>query len=252
MPDLATNVMWREILRETEAGNIPHCRAISAPLKWHDDIMRGLADLILGGYRPSHPDLLIAGTPDKAPLIGDITKPNYEGSCRWMIENIALKPLESKRRLGVIFCADNLGLPAANSLLKLAEEPPSHAYLLFLMEDGRLFLPTLRSRSRFNTIISGEHEQPRRIPSDAAEWVSWLNDSRKSGTEIDAVISDFEAWSDYALQTGNIELAERIEKLRIIASRRNLSIPQLCDITILALREENTYIERLLDDFRQA
>ena len=152
MLNLASNVMWQEILRETEAGNIPHSRAISAPVSFHDEIIATLSRLILGSYRPSHPDLLIIGTADKAAPIGEYGKPNYDYSCRWLIDNIALKPMEGKRRLAVIECADKLNKSAGNSLLKLAEEPPEHAYLLFLMEDARLFLPTLRSRSRFTAI----------------------------------------------------------------------------------------------------
>ena len=78
-----------------------------------------------------------AGTGDKPPVIGDPAKANYEGSCRWLIENFALMPMESKRRFAVVRCADKLNVQAANSLLKLAEEPPNHGVILFLMEDGR-------------------------------------------------------------------------------------------------------------------
>ena len=124
MSDLSVNVTWLEICRETEAGNIPHCRAISAPTEWHNEIIQKLAEIILGSFRLSHPDLLIAGSLEKAPDID---------TCRNLINDIALKPMESKKRLGVIMCADKLLLPAANSLLKLSEEPPEHAYLLFLM-----------------------------------------------------------------------------------------------------------------------
>ena len=250
MSDLSSNVAWLEVIRETEAGNIPHTRAISAPSKYHSEIIETLSRLILGSYRPSHPDLLIIGTPDKPPAIGDPDKPNYEISCRWLIENIALKPMESSRRLGVIHCADKLNKAAGNSLLKLAEEPPGFAYLLFLMEDGKLFLPTLRSRSRFSAISIAESIQPKRIPLDAFEWAQWLSESRKSTGDNDTITPDLESWTQYALDEGNIELAEKIEKLRIISSRKNLSVPMLCDIIILALMEGNTEIEYILDDIR--
>ena len=252
MSDLSSNVTWREILRETEAGNIPHARAISAPSEYNAEIIESLSRIILGTYRPSHPDLLIAGTPSKPPSAGDPSKPDYEGSCRWLIESIAVKPMESSRRLGVIQCADKLNKAAGNSLLKLAEEPPGHAYLLFLMEDGRLFLPTLRSRSRFSVIKPIETAGPRRMPLDAQEWIDWLSSARKSTSDNDTITPDLEAWSDYALIEGNTCLAEKTEKLRIISSRKNLSAPVICDIIILALMEENTDIEHILDDIRQA
>ena len=237
MLNLASNVAWQEILHETEAGNIPHSRAISAPVSVHAEIIETLSRLILGSYRPSHPDLLIIGTADKAPSIGEYGKPNYEYSCRWLIENIAMRPMESKRRLAVIECADKLNKSAGNSLLKLAEEPPEHAYLLFLMEDGRLFLPTLKSRSRFTAITSNEYAGAQRMPLDSREWTEWLTKARKSTNDNDTITPDLEAWGSYALETGNIELAEKTEKLRIISTRKNLSVPMLCDIIILALKE---------------
>ena len=250
MSDFSSNVTWREIVSETRAGNIPHSRAISAPLKYHPEIIETMSRIILGSYRPSHPDLLIIGSSDKPPSIGEYGKPSYESSCRWLIENIALRPMESTKRLGVINCADKLNKAAGNSLLKLTEEPPEHAYLLFLMEDGRLFLPTLRSRSRFSTITDDDSIPEKRIPLDAFEWSEWLSESRKSTSDNDTITPDLESWREYALNTGNIELAEKIEKLRIISSRKNLSVPMLCDIIILALMEGNAEIEYILDDIR--
>ncbi|MDY6433045.1 MAG: hypothetical protein SPK84_00695, partial [Synergistales bacterium] len=108
MSDLSSNVAWQEILRETEAGNIPHCRAIAAPVIFHDKIIETLAKIILGSYRPSHPDLLIIGSMDKPAPIGNqetMTDAEYKNSTRGLIEEIALKPLESDKRLGVILCA---------------------------------------------------------------------------------------------------------------------------------------------------
>ncbi|MBQ7169504.1 MAG: hypothetical protein IJR63_06350 [Synergistaceae bacterium] len=249
MSDLTANVTWREILSETETGNIPHCRAISAPVKYHAEIIETLSRMILGTYRPSHPDLLIIGTTDKAPPIGES---GYDGSCRWLIENIALKPLEASRRLAVIQCADKLSKAAGNSLLKLTEEPPGYAFLLYLMEDGRLFLPTLKSRSRFSAITISDPITPVKIPLDAHEWVQWLARARKSTSDNDTITPELEAWSKYALDTGNIELAEKCGELRVISSRKNLSVPMLCDIILLALMEGNTDIEHILDDIRQA
>ena len=241
MSNLALNVTWQEILRETKAGDVSHCRAIAAPLKYHDEIVETLAGFILGSYRPNHPDLLITGDINKAPSI-DL--------CRNLINDIAVKPLESNKRLGVIMNSDKLLLPAANSLLKLAEEPPEHACLLFLMEDSRLFLPTLRSRSRFNALIFREEQDSKPMPQNASDWVEWLAGTRKSSADIDMIINDLTSWENYALSTQDFILAERIEKLRLIAERKNLSLPQLCDIIILTLREENIYCENLLDDFR--
>lgn len=252
MFNLSVNVTWREILNETEAGNIPNCRAISAPVSSHNEIIETLCRMILGSYRPMHPDLLVIGTTDKPPSIGEYGKPNYDHSCRWLIDNIALKPLESSRRLAVIMSADKLNKAAGNSLLKLAEEPPGHAYMLFLMEDGRLFLPTLRSRSRFSAITAEDSAIPKRSPVDVYEWAEWLLRARKSTSDNDTITPELESWSKYALESGNINLSEKCEKLRIISSRKNLSVPMLCDIIILGLMEENGKIEQILNDIWEA
>lgn len=249
MSDLAVNVKWQEILRETQAGDIPHCRAIAVPSSFHNEIIESLARIILGNYRQTHPDLLIIGSVDKAPAIGDPTKPNYEGSARWLIENIALKPLEAKRRLGVIMCADKLLLPAANSLLKLAEEPPEHAVLLFLMEDSRLFLPTLKSRSRLTVITVNAPRESRPSPKNYSEWVKWLADKRKE-SDTDAIILELEAWANFESDNKNFMRAEKLDRLRIIAGKKNLSVPMLCDMIILMLGDENRKYEYILDDLR--
>ena len=241
MSDLASNVTWKEILRETEAGNIPHCRAITAPSKFHQEIIETLAKIILGSFREAHPDLLIKGSIDKAPDIN---------MCRDLINDIALKPFEAKKRLGVVMNADKLLLPAANSLLKLSEEPPEHAYILFLMEDGRLFLPTLKSRSRFNVLIFNEKSEAHKMPMNEFEWVDWLEKARKSDTE--AITKDLEAWVNFETNEKNFILAEIIERLKIISAKKNLSVPVLCDIIIMTLKEGKNYFECILNDIWQA
>ena len=250
MSDFASNVTWRETLISAENGKLPQAAAISAPLKYHQEIIEGLSRVILGTYRPEHPDLLVIGTIEKPPVIGDPDKPNYEGTCRWLIENIALRPMESTRRLGIIFNGDKLSKPAGNSLLKLTEEPPYYANIIYLMEDSNIFLPTLRSRTSLITITLGETIEPKRIPLDAEEWTAALTNLRKSTSDKDTITPELESWSEYAVKEGNIDLAERIEKLRIISTRKNLSAPMLSDLIIMTLMEGNTDIEYILDDIR--
>ena len=237
MSDLALNVRWQEILRETEAGNIPHTRAIVSPSKWHNEIIESLAKIILGSYRPSHPDLLIAGSTDKAPDID---------TCRNLINDIALKPLESNKRLAVIMNAGRLNPNAGNSLLKLSEEPPSHAYLLFLMDDAKFFLGTLRSRSRFSVLISDESFDSARPPSSESEWVEWLSGKRDNA----GIASDLEVWTNYAVSEKNFVLADKLYRLKLINDRKNLSPAMMSDMIILILKakEGNNEIEYIFND----
>ena len=64
------------------------------------------------------------------------------------------------------------------------------------------------------------------------------------------ITPELESWSEYAVKEGNIDLAEKIEKLRIISTRKNLSAPMLSDLIIMTLMEGNTDIEYILDDIR--
>lgn len=251
MSDLAVNVRWQEILRECESGNIPHTRAIVSPSKWHGEIIETLAKIILGSYRPSHPDLLIARNykdKDKAPVIGDPSKQDeYYGSCRWLIENIALKPLESDKRLAVIMNAGRLNQSAGNSLLKLSEEPPSHAYILFLMDDAKFFLGTLKSRSRFSVLISSDESiGSSKPPESESEWIEWLSGRRDN----ESIASDLEAWTNYAVREKNFVLADKLYRLKLINDRKNLSPAIMSDMIILILKDKegNNEIEDIFND----
>ncbi|MBR1485680.1 MAG: hypothetical protein IJ597_00300 [Synergistaceae bacterium] len=249
MSDLASNVTWQEILRETEADNIPHCRAIAAPGKFHNEIIETLANLILKSYRPEHPYLIIIGSVDKPAPIGNsetMSNDEYRNSTRGLLEEIILKPLEAKRRLGVIMSADKLNKSAANSLLKLAEEPPAHAYLLFLMEDERFFLPTLRSRSHFSVIHFEDEKESYPLPKNDSQWLEWLKKTNKADLEI--ILKDLKAWENFAVFSKNFVLAEKINKIRVMAEKENLSVAFLCDIIILTLKGENQNLENIFSD----
>ena len=65
---------------------------------------------------------------------------------RAFIRNLWLRPLMSKRRVGVIEHADQLDVAAQNTLLKTLEEPPAYAILLLLVRNPATLLPTIRSR----------------------------------------------------------------------------------------------------------
>lgn len=254
MPDLVVDVApsggagfeslpaWRGVAREFEVGDIPHCRAVSAPLEWHPALLERLARLTLGlgPDAPSpvdsgHPDLLVAGEVNKAPDIA---------ACRTLGQDLALRPVSAPRRLGVVMAADRLLLPAANSLLKLAEEPPSHACILFLLE-GNGLLPTLRSRARFTALSAPLEVEASPPPERDAEWVAWLEGAKAK--DALAVASDLGGWAAWALSQGDALRADRLERLRLIAETKNLSVSMLCDLLILALREELPF-EHLFGD----
>jgi DNA polymerase-3 subunit delta' len=215
---------------------------VKAPLAVHESLLNAMSRLYLcdsgeggddcegcrgwsrdeeGVFR--HPDLLVVGEFDKA---GNIE------ACRALIKDLSLKPVVAKRRLGVILTADKLLVHAANSLLKIAEEPPSHAHLLFLME-GNDFLPTLRSRSRFTAFAAPLSFDAHLAPNGEAEWVKW-REELKDDEDIAELLS---SWVSYFLETKNLENAARTEKLRLHILQKKLSQTMVYDLLILTLKE---------------
>lgn len=61
-------------------------------------------------------------------------------------DRLVLEPYEGGRVVGCIFEAEKMKPETANSLLKLVEEPPSHAAFTLVTEHFQRILPTIRSR----------------------------------------------------------------------------------------------------------
>lgn len=86
----------------------------------------------------THPDVLVL-PPDPPQLLVKL------GQVRSLIAGIYRMPAEAKRRV-YIFPASAFMKEAANSLLKVLEEPPAYAHIFLLAEHPGELLPTIRSR----------------------------------------------------------------------------------------------------------
>ncbi len=87
----------------------------------------------------THPDLLIV-PPDPQLLI-------KLGQVRQAIHVAYYRPPVESRRTFTIFTSSAFMKEAANSLLKVLEEPPAHTSLILLTENPQELLATIRSRS---------------------------------------------------------------------------------------------------------
>jgi DNA polymerase-3 subunit delta' len=87
----------------------------------------------------THPDVLVI-PPDPPQLLIKV------GQVRTVIREIYRIPAEAKRAI-YIFTSSAFMKEAANSLLKILEEPPSHASIFLLAENTGELLPTIRSRA---------------------------------------------------------------------------------------------------------
>jgi len=85
-----------------------------------------------------HPDVLII-PPDPPQLLIKL------GQVRSLIHSSHYMPLEAPKKIFILTAA-SLMKEAANSLLKVLEEPPSTVHLILLAENPGELLPTIRSR----------------------------------------------------------------------------------------------------------
>lgn len=89
----------------------------------------------------THPDVLVV-PPDPPQLMIKL------GQIRTVIQRAQYLPTEAPAKVFVI-TASSFMKEAANSLLKLLEEPPTHVHLILLTENPGELLPTIRSRCAF-------------------------------------------------------------------------------------------------------
>lgn len=93
----------------------------------------------------THPDVLVV-PPDPPQLLIKL------GQVRQAIHAAYYRPPAEARRAFTIFTASAFMKEAANSLLKLLEEPPEHTTLVLLAENPQELLPTIRSRASLHRL----------------------------------------------------------------------------------------------------
>lgn len=86
----------------------------------------------------THPEVTIV-PPDPPQMLIKV------GQVRQVIDSLSYKPVEAKNKV-VIFTESSFMKEAANSLLKVLEEPPEYASLILLTTNPGQLLPTIRSR----------------------------------------------------------------------------------------------------------
>ena len=87
----------------------------------------------------THPEVLIV-PPDPPQMLIKV------GQVREVIDSVFYKPVEARRKI-VIFTESSFMKEAANSLLKVLEEPPDYVSIFLLTTNPGELLPTIRSRS---------------------------------------------------------------------------------------------------------
>lgn len=120
----------------------------------------------------THPDVLTLTRLVNLEKRGDQKNISIE-QVRDMQRDLALRPLEGRKRVVIMDDAADLSEPAEIALLKTLEEPPSHAVLLLVTPTPSRLLETIRSRLHplaFHAVPRAEIEEylVRRFGPDAA------------------------------------------------------------------------------------
>src|SRR3989344_3958708 len=59
---------------------------------------------------------------------------------------LSLKPYSSRYKVAIIDNANQMGVEAANAMLKVLEEPPAHSLIILISANPQALLPTIYSR----------------------------------------------------------------------------------------------------------
>src|SRR5277367_4464177 len=125
----------------------------------------------------THPDVLVI-PPDPPQMMIKVDQ------VRRVIETIYFRPGEARERV-YIFTDSAFMKEAANSLLKVLEEPPEFATIFLLTENPGELLPTIRSRSMVVTLAALSAEElsatwPKFVRSGSRRSGNWSRGCRKA------------------------------------------------------------------------
>lgn len=220
---------WMEISAAIEGGHEPQSVCAIVPPALQQLFAESYGRLLLGepGWNEgAHPDLVSAGKYQVPPTIDE---------CRALQGELALHPITANKRLAVIWAADKLSIEAANSLLKLTEEPPRQGSILFIAEEDKL-VPTIKSRVWSIYIdVPEEFVKPRPHPVTPYEWAAWLENGKKAGAEI--LFLEIGSWIKDLTDKGDFRKAADLETLLRVMEQKRLSAPMIQDLTFAVLKE---------------
>jgi DNA polymerase-3 subunit delta' len=183
-------------------------------------------------------------------VAGSLGQPAGVADCLALQSSLHLKPVLASRRLGVICSAESLSLPAANSLLKVTEEPPDGVFLLFLAERDNL-IPTIRSRVwtlNFHR-PAGSVNEPEFPPSTPLEWAAWLERTKKSS--LDELVSLVDLWASSLGGRGEWSKSAALQNVMYLSRHRHMPVSMVQD-ALYAILWEGMHGGQIFGDLREA
>jgi len=102
---------------------------------------------------------------------------------RELQERAYLTPIEAEKKVCLFFHAERMSVGAANSLLKILEEPPKHLVIILVSDNPHKILPTIRSR------CMGFRSSPV-PPREIQEWLERTHEIEATQAKTAALLSD--------------------------------------------------------------
>jgi DNA-directed DNA polymerase III subunit delta' len=160
---------------------------------------------------------------------------------RELVGQFAQSGIENPRQVFIIEQSDKMHVNAANSLLKVIEEPQSEIYIFFLTSDEEMMLPTIRSRTQIfqfkkqGTLISLQLEKLGLVKKQA----KLLAQYSQSQSEAEKLVTQASFWT-------LVEESERL--LSWLLTKKKESYLQVVKLASLADdKEKQDQVLRILE-----
>lgn len=157
---------------------------------------------------------------------------------RDLVQSFSQSGFESSRQVFIICGAEKMHPNAANSLLKVMEEPQSETYLFLLTKTEEGVLPTLRSRSQLVTFPAN--------PSYLATRLEETGVLKSQARLISQLVTDWEEAQALAQDTAFAKLTQQSQQL-VNEWMKGSKKAYLLVPALVALVPEKKDQERLLD-----
>ncbi len=251
--ELEASVRWQKLAELIRGGRVPQALWLLASEGLAERAAEDYARRVLClegtncGRCPScrcwdgstHPDWIVQQDAAKAMTIDE---------CRQGALALGLAPVAAPYRLLTVWRADELLPPAANSLLKITEEPPPRGRRCFVSSTPNLS-DTLHSRAWMLSLQGQDVSEPAEPPSSDAQWAEWfVQSAAKAAEEWQRETAGWAAWCQ---ARGDLRRASVLSQISQTARNAHLSSSQWADLLVLIMREDYP-CEYVFDDLRQA
>ncbi len=133
-----------------------------------------------------------------------------------LVRNFSQSGFEGSRQVFIVQDADKMHVNAANSLLKVMEEPQSEIYLFLLTSDENLILPTIKSRAQQVHFPKKQAylARKRRLDQITSRFSSSYSQTEEEAKRL-AASPRFLNWQKIVISSSNVAQSKRAAYLEV-------------------------------------